>query len=435
MRSVTLLLCGALIASAQSIDDRAVFGVLQRAAPGVKSAIVYRTPVTPDLELVLAVPGAEVQTRPDGPGFVWTENEFLGLFLQDRSNPNLVFTVTLAPGIPDCWARIERATVTDTVLSCTAEKVSMHPSQKFVYDVRAKQLVRRLEFQPFSMARTFRTPTGAVFVGADESKPLAVDFVPGRQPEFQIMTTEAAQSWVARSGMEGGVVSFDSTSRIFFPPAKLQPLRFGSGGRFSLIDEGDSPWDRKLVITESSDSKPIRHELPISTFDAFAAARPQSVQNGNRREFAEFHETIGPHQLLEGRLWFGKTFYDSEGHVGVGGFGYFDPASAKYVLFSPPEIANWSVSAMLVEADAIWLALVHRGEYGDVAGGVLRFDRATETYKHFDTPDRISEIIRVGDRLLLPNHLGIDTIDEAGIHRYFVDKTTDGRLRVVLAEK
>jgi hypothetical protein len=119
----------------------------------------------------------------------------------------------------------------------------------------------------------------------------------------------------------------------------------------------------------------------------------------------------------------------------VGGFGYFDPVTTKYVLFTSPEIQDWSVSAILAEADAVWLALVHHGEYRDTGGGVLRFDRATQSYKRFESPGYISKILRVGDRLLLPNHLGIDTIDTTGLKRYFVDKTTDGRMRIAIAEK
>ena len=47
---------------------------------------------------------------------------------------------------------------------------------------------------------------------------------------------------------------------------------------------------------------------------------------------ATFDERIGPWQLTEGTLWFGKTFYDGEGHTGVGGFGYFDAARKAYRL-------------------------------------------------------------------------------------------------------
>ncbi len=48
----------------------------------------------------------------------------------------------------------------------------------------------------------------------------------------------------------------------------------------------------------------------------------------------------------------------------------------KYVLFSPPEIARWEISALLVEPDAVWLALDHFGE--DIStspGGLIRWDR------------------------------------------------------------
>src|SRR5437016_4971832 len=67
--------------------------------------------------------------------------------------PIRVYSIALAPGFLDCEARIERATSTDTVVSCTGEKAYQGPNQKFVYDIRAKALVSRFEYQPFPMMR------------------------------------------------------------------------------------------------------------------------------------------------------------------------------------------------------------------------------------------------------------------------------------------
>jgi hypothetical protein len=308
----------------------------------------------------------------------------------------------------------------------------MHPSRKFVYDVRAKTLAGELEYQPFAFARAFARQQGAVLVATDSSSLLVVAFEAVRQPPFRVMSDAAAQAWIAGSDVERGTVGVERRPYVFIPPAKFRILRFSA---FSLIEEEDPSWGSKLTIIETRDRQTIRHELPKSTFDQFAAARPQRVADGYRRDSAKFDERIGPHQLYGGKMWFGKTFYDSEGSTGIGGFGYFDPLTKAFTLFTAPEIRDLSVSALLVEEDAVWLALIHRGEYGDLGGGVLRFDRATQTYRRFETPGRVSQILRVGERLLLPNHLGIDTIDVTGIHRYFVDKTTDGRLRIALAEK
>jgi hypothetical protein len=80
--------------------------------------------------------------------------------------------------------------------------------------------------------------------------------------------------------------------------------------------------------------------LPRTTYDQFAAARPQRVKDGYRREGTEIDESIGPWQRQDGRIWFGKAFYDGEGSTGVGGFGYFDEKEKKLQLFNPPEIAD-----------------------------------------------------------------------------------------------
>jgi hypothetical protein len=52
-----------------------------------------------------------------------------------------VNSLAIAAGSLDCGARIERATSTDTVISCTGEKAYQGLNQKFVYNIRAKALV------------------------------------------------------------------------------------------------------------------------------------------------------------------------------------------------------------------------------------------------------------------------------------------------------
>ena len=56
--------------------------------------------------------------------------------------------------------------------------------------------------------------------------------------------------------------------------------------------------------------------------------------------------------------------------------GYFDTATRKYTLFSPPEVARYEISAILVEPERVWIALDHFGE--DIStspGGLVRWNR------------------------------------------------------------
>ena len=137
--------------------------------------------------------------------------------------------------------------------------------------------------------------------------------------------------------------------------------------------------------------------------------------------------------MADGTFWFGKSFYDSEGSTGLGGFGYFDAQQQRYKIYTPTKIADWSVSALLVEPDAVWLALATRGEWGDRAGGLLRFDRSTKKVTKFELPDVATSIIRVGRRLLLATEFGAALVEDGVVRRFFVDKTTEGRLRIAEA--
>ena len=132
-----------------------------------------------------------------------------------------------------------------------------------------------------------------------------------------------------------------------------------------------------------------------------------------------------------GRLWFGKTFYNGEGATGLGGFGYFDTTTASYRLIAPPEIYPWSVSAILVEPQCVWLALDHRGEYGDYPGGLLRWDRKTATVRMFAVKTVVKGMAEAGGTLYLGAGDGIVTVKGEQVASYFVDARADGRCVVV----
>jgi hypothetical protein len=213
------------------------------------------------------------------------------------------------------------------------------------------------------------------------------------------------------------------------PPA--QAAAFGPGGRFRLSKEKNQFGSEFPVIVEGPAGSERRYPLPQSDKRTWREARPDDAANPAQLNPAEENEQIGPVQPEGGRLWFGKTFYNSEGATGVGGFGYFDFAGRKYRLDSPPEIWRWSVSAILVEPGAVWLGLFRRGEYGDTAGGLLRWDRATEQARLFPAASIVTSIGRRGEALYLGATDGLLVLRDDRIESYFIDRTTTGRYRVV----
>ena len=51
----------------------------------------------------------------------------------------------------------------------------------------------------------------------------------------------------------------------------------------------------------------------------------------------------------------------------------------------------------------------------------------------FDLPDIVQSIARVGDHLLIATEFGPAVIDDGRVRRFFVDRTSDGRLYVAEA--
>jgi hypothetical protein len=402
MRVTSLLLALLVVTRSSTVPaatapDLAIFNVVHQTDPALVSyEVVYRHEMAPDLNLVIAIASTAegpVQSGPDW--FYWEENQKLGLFLQQITDPDRVYSLTFASGFPDCTASIERATVTDTVVSCTPEKGNESIFQKFVYDVRSKRLVSHFEYKPVELLPVPDASGRTVFVGSDSQKLIVVEWRPDKSPEFRFLSKGEAIPWLAHVGTNQG--------KVYLLPDESTSLRFG---------------------------KP----LPKPTHEDLAKARPELLKAyGSWSPTIE--ESIGPIEPEGDKLWFGKAFYDSEGVSGVGGFGYFDAADHQYHLYSPPEVADFSISAIRVEPGAVWMGIYRRGEYGDGAGGILRYDRETHIVRKYDLPDIVNGLVVSRDRVIAGTDSGIAIIEGDQTRRYFVDRTTDGRLRIAEASR
>jgi hypothetical protein len=70
---------------------------------------------------------------------------------------------------------------------------------------------------------------------------------------------------------------------------------------------------------------------------------------------------------------------------GIGGSGYLETSTKRLKIYSPSEIVDYSVSAMSVGPDDIWMGLFWFGEGGFPGAGLLKFDgrwRVAEAVVH-----------------------------------------------------
>jgi hypothetical protein len=403
------------LAWAQSAEDSVVLAAFKiKATPVDRPSILYRRVLNKGLDLVIAV--GDPSGPPDPTRFRFEIPRKIGLFLQEHGRPDRVSTLSIDDGgCLDCTPRVERATATDTVIFWEGEKGSPYPNQKFTYDIARKSMLARSSYETASMHAVVSIDGGAVFVGRNPKGPIAVEYRPDSNSPFRVLTPSLAGQWAKRVPLEAAAIP-----------------TFGPSGSFSLRRE-PVPGGEQFVIVERRDRQIIRHPLPRSTYAAFSKARPARVKDGYTAGVSTMNESVGPWKPEGNRLWFGKTFYDGEGSTGIGGFGYFDATDGKYHLFSPPEIVDWSVSAIDLSSESIWMSLVHRGEWGVSSGGILRFDRGSQTVERFAIPDMVREFIRIGDRVAMATDLGIVVAEHGQVRRYFVDVAGDGRLQIAEA--
>jgi hypothetical protein len=389
--------------------DGAVLNALRREAALPHAAILKRVAADGGLDVVAALASrqaCEAAPRPCG----WSPQDRLGIFVQERRGAGRVYKLVVAAGPnDDCSARVERMTAQELVLSCTGEKWSTYDNQKFVYDAGRKTLVSQFAYAPFWTVKAARGPGGGPqLVMADNQKLLLVDLDPATGMP-RVAPAAEARPVLAKVPMEDSQIG-DQTLHVPAPQSEAV-TEFGPGGRFRWVREKNKYGSEYTVIAGEGGK-----QYPL-------------MQSGT--DPAEMNEQVGPHQVEGGRLWFGKTFYNGEGLTGVGGFGYFDADSAAYRLLVPPEIRKWSVSAILVEPECVWLALDHRGEYGNYPGGLLRWDRKTATVRMFKVETVVTGMVEASGTVYLGATDGIVTVKGEQVASYFVDARADGKYQVV----
>jgi len=386
----------------QSVQDRAVVGALQHVDPSLRQfRVLRRVVITEQLDAVVLFGGASLNTV--GGAIGWGPKDKLGFFLQDRRDAGRVYLLDTEAGDPNCLARVERLAETDAVVSCTGEGVEQRGSFKLVFDPRAKAMVAHYWYAQFSAYRIFPDRNSAVFIVSDREKLLAVEYRTDREPAFRVLGDAEGKSWIARVPVSVGTEGMDAHRVVSIDPEKaVEPP--------AVLDA-----------------------LPLTTYDHFAALRPRRVTDGYKREDTEFHDSVGLWRKEDGRIWFAKSFYDGEGSSGVGGFGFFDLGEGKLHLLEPPEIVDWSVSAMAVTPEAVWLGIIWNGEGFSTGGGLLRYDRAAETVRRLQFPDLSRQIVSAGKEILIASGFGIGIVRGDRVSRYFIDRMSDGRYRVVEA--
>lgn len=206
----------------------------------------------------------------------------------------------------------------------------------------------------------------------------------------------------------------------------LDPVMFGPGDRFQLENSKDDFGIRSHGIIETlGPSRTKFYPLPQSTAAKYIQLRPEDLRMNPLSATADHYErqeVIGPYQIEDGRLWFGNSYYDGEGMRGVGAFGYFDTSTRRYMLFSPPEVAPYEISAILVERERVWLGLDRFGE--DIStspGGLVRWNRLTHEIQRYPLEFVVDSIRVEGDSLRLKTRDGYALFRDGDLRRFLAN--------------
>lgn len=208
---------------------------------------------------------------------------------------------------------------------------------------------------------------------------------------------------------------------LFWVSLLLGLPNFGVSGSFHLEQARDEFGIRSHGIVETSGAKQIKfYALPQSTSEQYRRLRPEDLRiNPFPPKLYQRQEVIGPYQVIAGRLWFGNNYYHGEGMRGVGAFGYFDTIARRYTLYSPPEVAPYEISAILVQPHQVWLGLDQFGE--DTArapGGLAHWNSSTHATLRYPLEFVVTDIRQQGGSLRLQTADGYALFNNGEVRRF-----------------
>lgn len=131
--------------------------------------------------------------------------------------------------------------------------------------------------------------------------------------------------------------------------------------------------------------------LDFPDLERFRRSRPDHLV-GLPAEHLSIGADIGPVTDDGSRIWFGLQFYDGEGKDGVGGLGWLDPIAREAELIYPPEMADWSVSAISVHDGSLLVGLAWFGEGAAQGCGIGRYEPSTGAFQQIEAPGLISAL-------------------------------------------
>jgi hypothetical protein len=202
----------------------------------------------------------------------------------------------------------------------------------------------------------------------------------------------------------------------------VDSVAFGPDGRFQLESSRDDFGIRSHGVVETIGSGQTFYPLPQSTFEKYRELCAEDLRINPLAATAGHYdrqEVIGPHQIEGGSIWFGNSYYDSEGSRGVGAFGYFDTATRSYTLYSPPEVARYEISAILVQPDWVWIGLDQFVEdISKIPGGLVRFNRMTHEVRKYPVEFELENIRGERDLLRLKTRGGYALFRDGEFRRF-----------------
>jgi len=173
------------------------------------------------------------------------------------------------------------------------------------------------------------------------------------------------------------------------------------------------------------DENPLRQ----STYRDFVRERLGRVKDGYEENETTIEERVGAWQPEADGFWFGKAFYDGEGATGVGAVGFLS-RSGRYSFLTIPLVRDWSVVALTVEPEMIWLGRAHYGEYVTGSGGLLQYNRKTHASHIYPITGVIRKITHVGNGIFVVAN-GLWVIRAGRMTRFHMEPEATGRLVVV----
>ncbi|MDH4227459.1 MAG: hypothetical protein OEV59_06870 [Deltaproteobacteria bacterium] len=174
------------------------------------------------------------------------------------------------------------------------------------------------------------------------------------------------------------------------------------------------------------------YKIPLPSEEEYKRIYPE--QDYGLDDFSMSTHGFGGYHVVSSKMWFGTSFYNSEGEVSVSSIGNFDFEEMQYDVWYDKLFSPYSITALHVLGDDIWAAASVRSDEAEYPVAVLKLKYKKGGKIIFEPDYNIWGIGEYKGVLFFEADDGMYVLADRRLYRVLAAKDKEGKYKIYIQE-